>query len=187
MTHLAKALHDFAEVFEEMGLSYAIMGGIAVRVYGIPRATYDIDITLALDRAGLPNLYKLVEAKGYTVPEVYLGGWIDQVAGMAVVKVRLYLEDHGVDVDIFLSESPFQAQILARRRRADVNGISMWIVSPEDLILLKLLAHRPRDFADIGDILFTQGQLDQPYMTHWAKHIVVADLLEEVLADSSEA
>jgi hypothetical protein len=52
------------------------------------------------------------------------------------------------------------------------------------LILLKLIAHRPRDLADIGDVLFMQGQLDEPYMRRWAAVLGVATGLEDALARS---
>src|SRR5437868_14479326 len=117
MRDLAEALRDFVLLFERLGTPYAVMGGIAVRIYGIPRPTHDIDFTLALDRNRLPDLYDAVRALGYTVPEEYAAGWVDNVAGMPLVKVRLYLQGRGVDIDIFLAESRFQEQLLARRRR----------------------------------------------------------------------
>jgi hypothetical protein len=57
MTDLVRALENFVSLFEQMSLPYAVMGGIAVRVYGIPRPTYDIDITIAIERQRLPELY----------------------------------------------------------------------------------------------------------------------------------
>lgn len=181
MRDLAQALRDFVLLFERMGTPYAVMGGIAVRIYGIPRPTHDIDFTLALDRYRLPEFYEAVRALGYTVPEEYASGWVDQVAGMPLVKVRLYLEGRGVDIDIFLAESRFQEQLLTRRRREQLGELSVCFISPEDLILLKLLAGRPRDVADIGDILFTQGQLDESYMRHWAQELGIHAELTKVL------
>jgi hypothetical protein len=55
-------------------------------------------------------------------------------------------------------------------------------VSPEDLILLKVVAARPRDLGDIEDVLFAQSDLDETYMRRWAKELGVAEKLEEVLA-----
>ena len=48
---------------------------------------------------------------------------------------------------------------------------------------LKLLAARPRDLADVADILFVQGQLDERYLRYWAKELGIADALEARLAD----
>jgi hypothetical protein len=55
MKDLTQALLDFVRLFEQTGVPYAVTGGIAVRVYGIPRPTHDIDFTLAIDRAQLPQ------------------------------------------------------------------------------------------------------------------------------------
>lgn len=183
MSDLSRALADITQLFNRLNISYVVMGGIAVRVYGIARPTYDIDVTIALGRDRLPELYQAVRELGYSVPEAYGGGWVDQVGGMPLVKVRLFLPAGGVDVDLFLAESKYQDQLLARRRHVSVDDLSVWLVSPEDLILLKLIAGRPRDFADIGDVLFTQGQLDENYMHQWADRLSVRAELERVLSE----
>jgi hypothetical protein len=100
---------------------------------------------------------------------------------MPLVKARLYLEGRGIDVDLFLAESRFQRQLLLHRRQEQLDDAPIWLVSPEDLILLKLLAGRPRDHADIGDILFTQGKLDEVYLRLWAKELGVITKLEQAL------
>jgi predicted nucleotidyltransferase len=184
MSELARALRDFAAVFEGLQSPYVVMGGIAVRFYGIPRATYDVDFTVAIERGRLPELYRRVRDLGYTVPEAYDAGWIDNVAGMPLVKARLYIKGRGIDVDLFLAESRFQRALLARRRREELDGVPVWLVSAEDLILLKLLAERPRDLADIGDILFTQGELDHPYLRQWANELGVLAELERALSQA---
>jgi hypothetical protein len=182
MKDIASALHDFANLFEAIGVPYAVMGGLAVRVYGIPRPTHDVDFTIALDRNRLSDLYEHLRKLGYTVADEYAKGWVDLVAGMPIVKARLFLEGRGIDIDIFLAESPYQQQLLTRRRREEVDGSPVWFVSPEDLVLLKLLSYRPRDIADIGDVLFTQGQLDESYLRQWASTLDVTPRLDEVLA-----
>lgn len=74
-----------------MGVRYAVMGGIAVRFNGIPRATYDVDFTVAVEQKRLPELYRRVRDLGYTVPESYDSGWVDRIAEMPLVKARLYI------------------------------------------------------------------------------------------------
>jgi hypothetical protein len=101
--------------------------GFAVRVYGIPRPTYDVDFTIAVARERLPEVYRAITTAGYATPETFESGWVDQVAGMPVVKARWFIEGSTIDIDLFLAESAFQHQVIARRTRQDVDGLSAWL------------------------------------------------------------
>jgi len=179
---LTDVIHELVALFDRMSLPYAIMGGIAVRAYGLPRPTYDVDFTLALPRERLRALFTAVEDLGYTIPTIYEGGGVDQVGGMPLVKIRLYLEGKGIDADVFLAETAFQREVITRRVTCTVEGQPVSLVTAEDLILFKLIASRPRDLLDVQDVLFTQGDLDEAYMRQWAKELGVAEKLEEVLS-----
>jgi hypothetical protein len=124
-----------------------------------------------------------VKKLGFVASEVYERGWVDRVAGMPIVKIQSGGNGHNIDIDLFLAESAFQLQLLSRRRRAKANGFTAWFVSPEDLVLLKLAASRPRDLGDVGDILSMQGQLDEAYMRHWSKELKISDRLENALSE----
>jgi hypothetical protein len=182
MKDVAVCLHDLVGLFETLGIPYAVMGGLAVRVYAIPRPTFDVDFTAAVGRDRLPALYAQLKTMGYTVPDQYAKGWVDTVAEMPIVKTKQFIEGRSIDIDIFLAESPYQQQLLARRRSEKLDGLPVWFVSPEDLVLLKLISYRPRDVADIGDLLFTQGQLDESYLRKWAATLGVSARLDEALA-----
>jgi hypothetical protein len=179
---LVGTLHGFARLFDRLGTPYAIMGGWAVRVYALPRPTYDIDFTILLPRDNLPALYAAAEQVGVTVPEQYRGGWVDSIGGLPLVKFRLMLAGYGIDVDIFLAESDYQLELMRRRVQYSVDGVSAWFVSAEDLILLKLIANRTRDRADIDDLLLARAELDESYLRRWASPLGVSKTLEEVLA-----
>ncbi len=140
-----------------------------------------MDFTVALPRDRLSEFYEAATSLGFTVPEPYLAGWIDQVGGMPVVKIRRYIQSKSVDVDLFLAECQFQQELMARRRSTEIDGLMVSIVSPEDLVILKLIANRPRDVADIGDVLFTQGQLDTAYLRQWAARFGMLNRLDKLL------
>ena len=184
MNPVITTLLQIVDCLAEQNIEYAVMGGLAVRAHAIPRPTNDVDLTVALSRESLPSWYEKLESIGVTVPEVYRTGWIDNVAGMPIVKLKTYLNPkQSVDIDVFLAESEFQSSILARKIQMDVEGRLIWLVAAEDLILLKLIASRPRDLVDISDILFVQGELDQDYMRKWSRPLGIETQLEQVLAE----
>jgi hypothetical protein len=183
MKEVLRALRDAVDVLEKLQLRYAVMGGFAVRVWSIPRATWDVDVTVAAEPDDLARLQREFEGRGYSMPAVYDSGWRDAVGGMPVVKFRWYVPGGDLDVDIFLVETPFQQSLIQRRRRAPADGIDMWVASAEDLILLKLVASRRRDLVDVADILFMQGQLDEKYMRRWATELGIENALETALAN----
>ncbi|TWU32594.1 hypothetical protein [Novipirellula artificiosorum] len=80
-----------------------------------------------------------------------------------------------------MGETPFQQSIMQRRQRFELSSHWLYFVTPEDLILLKLLANRPRDLGDVADVIFVQGELDQKYLQQWAGILGITDRLNENL------
>ncbi len=179
-----EALWEIVDSLEAKQVEYVVMGGLAVRALAIPRPTNDVDLTIACDFQLLPELLRSWQSELMQVPEIYLTGWVDRIADMPLIKLKTQVDcDHSVDLDIFLCETDFQRSLLKRRQRVDVEDHSVWIVTPEDLILLKLIANRPRDLVDVSDIRFIQGQLDERYLRHWAASLEITDRLEKALTD----
>jgi hypothetical protein len=175
-------LLEIIDICEALQIPYAVMGGIAVRVHGIPRPTYDVDVALSVSGELLERFFTSANQLGYSIAQPFRSGWRDSVGGMPVVKMRTYLAaGHGIDVDLFLDETPFQHSLMARRQVVELDNRKLNFVSAEDLILLKLLAHRPRDLGDVADVLFIQGALDEAYMRQWAEHLGILDRLENAL------
>ncbi len=179
-----RALFTLVDLLESRAISYAIMGGLAVRALALPRPTNDVDITISIPAEEIAELLRQLVVEGIEVPQAYQHGWLDRVAGMPLIKLKTYLDtEHAVDLDVFVAESEFQTSLLARRISADFDDRKIWIVTPEDLILLKLIADRPRDQIDVTDILFIQGQLDEAYLKRWAAELSITDRLDRALAN----
>jgi predicted nucleotidyltransferase len=177
-----QALSEIVRSLEIKQIEYVIMGGLAVRALAIPRPTNDVNLTIACDTKLLPELLKTWQSECIQVPEIYLSGWVDRIAGMPLIKLKTRIDrEHTVDLDVFLCETDFQRSLLNRRQRVEIDDQSIWIVTPEDMILLKLIANRPRDLIDVADILFVQGELDQSYMHHWAALLRITDRLEKAM------
>ncbi len=186
MGGLDDAARDFVAIFERLGIEYAIMGGLAVRLYALPRPTFDVDFTAAVARDRLPEVFQAAEEVGFTIPASTTTGWLDTIHGLPVIKFQWLQNSHSIDIDVFLVETAFQREVLARKQRHGADGWDAWFVSAEDLVLLKLLANRPKDRTDVLDILFIHGQVDEEYLRTWAKALGVADALEAALHQPRE-
>ncbi len=187
MSPVEQLLRDFVRLCESSDIPYAIVGGWAVRAYGIPRPTYDVDVTISIEREDLSNFFDSIDALGYDVDDVYRNGWTGSVAGMPLVKAKTFVDGRTLTGDIFLAENKFQLSMMSRRRLANVDNLTAQVISAEDLILMKLVADRPRDRADVFDIFFMLGQLDEDYLRHWAERLGVSDKLERALSEASES
>ena len=170
-------------VLDGLKVPYMVMGGFAVRAWAIPRPTYDADLAIDVDDDGLARLLDTLQEAGFEVPGEYAGGFRDKVAGIEKVKVTRVAGESVWEVDLFLARGEFFRSALRRRRPQQLAGHPVQIMAPEDVILLKLIAHRRKDQLDIEEILKVMGDLDLGYLRSWAQRLDVAQRLEVFLAE----
>ena len=170
------------ELLEGDGVPYAVMGGLAVPIWGIPRATFDVDVTLAVDEDGLRRFLDRASENGFAVDQAFRKGFRDVVSGMDKVRLEWWTEDsRRVEVDLFVVSTPYQAAAFARRVEVRIEERSMWVLSAADLILHKLVADRAKDRADVESILLVQGVPDEAYLRLWAGRLGVLERLERAI------
>lgn len=155
-----------------------IVGAVAVGVWGRPRATMDIDVTVLTDAAGLESIARAAESLGLATDRQWLE-WNPLLSG-----VHMRLAGGGVVVDAMRPRDSHDATALQRRRAITVAGRPLWFAAPDDLIVMKLKAGRPRDFEDVIGILATQREaLDEAHMLDWARRLGISDELAYVLRE----
>ena len=176
---LRELFDDLRDILEKSGVPYAVMGGIAASAWGLPRFTHDVGVAVNLRASETGPLLQVLEERGYVVPEEFRSGWSDRLAGTRKLAVKRFLGKHVWDVDIFLAESEFLRSALQRRRVVDLDGRETPLVTPEDLLVLKLVAWRPKDQGDIDDLLLVVGPLDEEYLGAWTRRLGVRDRLDE--------
>lgn len=170
-------------VLDRLHIPYMIMGGFAVRTWGVPRPTYDADVAVKVASGGLSRLLDALEEAGFQVSEEFKKGWLDTVAGMGKVKVTRFEGSTVWDIDLFLVQGEFLTSALNRRRTARFAGRDAWFLAAEDLILLKLIAGRRKDQLDVEEILKVTRELDLEHLRNWATRLGVLDRLEEFLRE----
>ncbi|MFY9346005.1 MAG: hypothetical protein WAT39_26175 [Planctomycetota bacterium] len=166
---------------ERTGTEYAFMGGLAVTVWGIPRATFDLDLAIGVDNQPASTLLSALQVDDIESDEHFRKGFVDGRNGMAKVAARLLFDGNWFVLDLFLGSTPFLRTVLGRRVRVPYLDSHVYAVSAADLILFKLMAGRRKDWVDIDNVVAVQGVPERPYLEQWAATLGVTDRLRRVL------
>lgn len=163
-----EAARRIGTCFDEDGIPYGIGGALALGVWGMPRATKDVDLSAFVRRDQLSRVIDSLERAGVMIARDQATKDIERI-GLA--KGRL----GDVIVDVFLSEHP-QYEEMGRRVRVvtDPTGWAARFISPEDLCVHKLLFARHKDIADLESLIATRPDLDLAYVRHWLEQMVPA-------------
>jgi len=157
-------LESLARGLERLGIPYMLIGGQAVLLYGEPRLTRDIDVTLGTGPEQLSEVLEWIRSSGW---EVLVEAPADFV-GKTMVLPCLD-PTSGIRIDLIFSFSPYEQQALKRARRVPLAGAEVRFASLEDLIIHKVLAGRPRDIEDVRSILLKNRAFDVEYIHHWLR------------------
>jgi len=177
-------LARIARHLDSSGLPYMVIGGQAVLLYGEPRLTADIDITLGATLDRLPEVLGLVEQMGLE-PLVDPNDFTRET-------LVLPCRDPGseVRVDLIFSFSPYEKQALERARRVSMADIPVAFASLEDVIIHKVIAGRPRDLEDVKNMLVKNPTVDAAYVRTWLRDFATSlgepflEAFEQALQDS---
>jgi len=174
---IERVLLESIDQIERLGIDYAVMGGFAARAWGLPRPTFDADIAIAADPETLQRLFAAFEEAGFDVPPEHKTGFLDNVGGFQKASVNRFADQHVWSTDLFLVQGAFLRSALHRARNASIGYQQVRVMAPEDLILLKLIASRRKDLADIEEIVTICQSLDMPYLRQWASKLGITDRL----------
>ena len=155
-------LEKLAGSLDRHGISYMLIGGQAVLLYGEPRLTRDIDITLGLGPDKVSDVMKIVRNMGCKVlvesPETF-------VSKTMVLPCSEPSTD--ITIDFIFSFSPYERQALKRVKRVRIGKTHVCFASVEDLVIHKIIAGRPRDIDDVKNVLFKNKNIDAEYIRKW--------------------
>ena len=143
-------------------LPYMIIGGQAVLLYGEPRLTRDIDVTLGVDASRLPILLKAVEEAEFKPLPENIPQFVRNTMVLPVVD-----EQSGVRVDFIFSFTPYEREAISRAKTVRIEGQDIRFASAEDVIIHKIFAGRPRDLVDVRSIVLKNPGIDRSYIANW--------------------
>lgn len=166
-----KLIIEITNVLDKLNITYAITGGYAVSIWGRLRATFDIDVVIEL-----PMIKARILAEA--LKKVSEAGYVDEDMVVRAIKRKgefnfIHIES-GIKVDFWvLGGGEYQRIKLKRREAKSIGGKEVYFLSPEDLILSKLLWYKESgselQLGDIESILKIQKKIDWKYLNKWAK------------------
>ena len=168
---LLNALAAVQLVLDAWSEQGAIIGGVAASLLGRPRYTADVDAVVLVSTEELSE-FSTVTLQAGLIPRV-------PNAEAFARRNRVLLLRHaesGVDVDMSLGALPFEEQAVARATIVQVSGLALRLVTPEDLIIMKAVAHRHQDMEDIQAVIERHPHLDRQRIRLWVQQF--AEVLE---------
>ncbi|MBI5304234.1 MAG: hypothetical protein HY868_19030 [Chloroflexi bacterium] len=166
MIPLHEAAWEIHQFLTEQKIPYAIIGGLAVQHWGVPRFTADVDVEV---------LAPLVEGSASYV-QLFLGRFasrdgIDPFLRARRDRVVLLSASNGRGVDISFGVPGYQDEFLRRAVKCTlVRGKTVWVCSAEDLIIHKCVARREKDLRDVEGVIARQREmLAVMYVREWLK------------------
>jgi hypothetical protein len=185
-------LHVLQEVIarlSRLGIAYALGGSWASSLHGKLRFTHDADLT-AEPFPGQEDALCQSFGNDYHVSLQAVQDAVRHRSSFNIIHVP-----SGFKVDIFIrKERPFDHSLMERRQtvRLSESGCqAIQLVSPEDIVLLKLEWYRmggessEQQWRDVLGVLEVQAdRLDSAYLTRWADQLGVKDLLDRARQES---
>jgi predicted nucleotidyltransferase len=153
-----KALRELSNMFRDANISYMIIGGLANAIWGNPRATLDIDVTIWVEDDQIRKSISMLEqAYTFMVEEPF-----DFISKTRVLPVK---NNENLRIDIIFGALAFEKDAIDRAIDVTVGDTSIRFCTAEDLILLKILSERSKDIDDVRSILrFQKNNLNYSYL-----------------------
>lgn len=175
-------LKNVIEKLQQVGIDYVICGSVAATFYGVTRSTQDTDIIIDPTPEQLTKFIGLLGDAYYVSNEAAFDA-LRQKGIFNVIDV-----ENACKVDLIIKkQTDFSAGEFQRKRKENLLGKDLYILSPEDSILSKLVwakqSRSEMQYRDVMTILEAQaGRLDMKYLKKWAKILSVEDDLNKCLA-----
>ena len=165
-----KLVRELGALFADDADALAVIGGVAYNFWCEPRYTKDVDFNIAADAKVMAHIRGRLIRDGYVVTR---SQGLDDPGGPDFV--RFIQPGTPKMVEFIGAKTPFQELTIQRGVRLDADQ-PFPIATPEDVIVLKLIANRSADHRDLMGLGQVEG-LDWEYIEYWSKIWEVSDAL----------
>jgi len=152
---LAEALAALARALKKLDARWYLFGAQAALLYGAARLTADVDVTVQFGDRQTAELVDAFRKAGFQLRVRDIAAFVARTRVLPFVHSR-----SGMPIDIVLAGPGIEELFFSRRRRRIVEGVPVPVASPEDVVVMKVLAGRGKDEDDVIAILAAQRNLN---------------------------
>jgi hypothetical protein len=153
-------LAALAKVLRSQNVRWYVFGAQAAIVYGSPRMTMDVDVTISLAQDRVRPLVDALLAAGFESRVDDLNAFFTRSRVVPLVHRRTKMP-----LDLVVARDSLELTFLERARVIDIGRLRVPVITPEDLVIAKLFAGRPRDLEDVRAVLGSMHEsLDLRYV-----------------------
>jgi hypothetical protein len=145
-------LADLTAALTPLALRWYVFGAQAALIWGRPRLTTDVDVTVQLGSVAPARLVAALETRSFARRLQMTEAFVNQTRVLPLVH-----EPTGLALDIVLAGPGLEELFLSRAVHVDVAGVDIPFISAEDLIVTKILAGRSKDIEDVRGVLAERG------------------------------
>jgi hypothetical protein len=149
---------------KKASIPYMVIGGQAVLLYGEPRLTRDIDITLGIGVNELDKVKAIIPVVSLKILVENDKEFVERTMVLPTLD-----EKSGIRVDFIFAFSPYERQAIERGKDIKLGRTLVRFASLEDVVIHKVIAGRARDVEDVKSILLKNPKYDSGYISGWLK------------------
>jgi len=180
---------QIVEVFNCLNIFYFVGGSLASSLYGVPRATQDVDIIADIKRESIPLLINAFQQEFYIDVDMILDA-IRYRTSFNIIHLKTMFK-----ADIFILKPDVLSQEEMKRRKqyqlSESPGDVLFLSSAEDIIINKLFWFKlgggvsERQWNDALGVIRVQSKiLDYRYLEDVASQRGVFPLLQKALQEA---
>ncbi len=150
------ALRDLSDALDPQGIDWAVTGAVAANKYQIPTTT-DLDVILTLADNDIEDVQDALRQRG----------WSTEVVADFLLRAQ---HPVGGRVDVLVTETDYEAGAIARAHQVSLDEhLAFRTLAVEDVVILKLIADRFQDNADVESIIAAKPDFDWDYMARCSR------------------
>lgn len=153
LTPPADLLQALSAALDGLRLGWYVFGAQAVLHWGRPRFTEDVDVTVLAGSVATDRLVAQLRQYGFELRVEGTPAFVDQTR-----VLPLAFSESGWALDLVLGGPGLEEDFLQRSILTEVTpGFRVPVICPEDLIVTKVLAGRPKDLEDAQSVVLARG------------------------------